>query len=176
MLFRALSLSGCFAVDIERKDDDRGFFARTCDADDFAAHGLIGRFAQSSISFNKRRGTVRGMHFQAAPHLETKLVRCLAGAVLDVVVDLRRESPTYLKSASIELNSENRTALYIPAGLGHGFQTLQDNSELLYMIDVRYEPSAARGVRWNDPAFTVSWPEPVTIISPRDLAFPDWLP
>jgi dTDP-4-dehydrorhamnose 3,5-epimerase len=176
MLFRGLSLSGSFALDLERKEDERGFFARTFDEDEFAARGLVSRFTQSSISFNKRRGTVRGMHFQMAPHLETKLVRCLSGALLDVVVDLRRDSPTYLASASIELSAYNRTALYIPPGLAHGFQTLRDETELLYMIDVPHVPSASAGVRWNDPAFTVRWPEPVTVISPRDLVFPDWRP
>ena len=176
MLFRELSIAGCFAVDLERKEDDRGFFARTFDEDEFAARGLASRFAQSSVSFNRRQGTVRGMHFQMAPHLETKLVRCLAGAVLDVVVDLRRDSSTYLASAAIELSADNRTTLYIPAGLAHGFQTLRDESELLYMIDVPYVASASGGVRWNDPAFSVRWPEPVTVISPRDLAFPDWRP
>jgi dTDP-4-dehydrorhamnose 3,5-epimerase len=176
MLFRALSVSGCFALDIEPRKDERGFFARTFDADEFAARGLVSHFTQSSTSFNRRRGTVRGMHFQSPPYLETKLVRCIAGAVIDVVVDLRRDSPTYLACASIELSSVNRTAVYIPAGLAHGFQTLDDETELLYMIDVPYQPSAAGGVRWNDPAFTVRWPEPVTTISPRDLAFPDWRP
>ncbi len=126
MLFRELSIGGSFAVDLERKEDERGFFARSFDEGEFAARGLVSRFTQSSVSFNRRRGTVRGLHFQAAPHGETKLVRCVAGAVFDVVVDLRRDSPTYLKSAGIELSADNRTALYIPAGLAHGFQTLRD--------------------------------------------------
>jgi dTDP-4-dehydrorhamnose 3,5-epimerase len=176
MLFRELSIPGCFAIDLEPNEDERGFFARTFDEEEFAARGLVSRFIQSSLSFSRRRGTVRGLHFQAAPHLETKLVRAVAGAVLDVVVDLRRGSSTYLQSASIELSADNRTALYVPAGLAHGFQTLRDESELLYMIDAPHVPGAAVGVRWDDPALGLRWPEPVTMISPRDLAFPDWRP
>jgi dTDP-4-dehydrorhamnose 3,5-epimerase len=165
-----------FLVEPERHADDRGFFARTfCEAE-LAAAGLVNRFSQSSISFNARRGTVRGMHFARPPHEETKLVRCTAGAIHDVVVDLRRDSPTYLKSAAARLSADNRHALYIPRGLAHGFQTLADDTEVLYMIDVPYVAGAGAGVRWNDPALAVAWPEPIAIIADRDMAYPDWVP
>ena len=126
------------------------------------------------MSFNRLRGTVRGMHYALAPHAETKLVRCTMGAIHDVIVDLRRDSPTYLQAAGIELSAENRAALYIPAGFAHGFQTLRDDTEVLYMIDRAYVAEAARGLRWDDPALAVDWPEPVAVIAERDLAFPAW--
>jgi dTDP-4-dehydrorhamnose 3,5-epimerase len=167
-------LPGTFIVEVAPHRDERGFFARTHDEAALVGRGLVGRFAQSSVSFNARRGTVRGMHYAVAPHAETKLVRCTAGAVHDVVVDLRPDSPTFRRSLGVALSAENHRALYIPAGLAHGFQALADATELLYMIDVPFEPSAARGLRWTDPAFDIAWPEPVTVISPRDLAFPDF--
>ena len=173
MRFEELPLRGAYRVEIEPHRDERGFFARTFCEDQFARAGLVARFPQHSASFNHHRGTVRGMHFQADPHGETKVVRCTAGAVHDIIVDLRPGSPTYRRSLAVELSIENRTALYIPTGFAHGFQTLRDNSELLYMIDVPYVAEAARGLRWTDPAIDVTWPEPVVVISPRDLAFPD---
>ncbi len=174
MKFRNVGLRGAYLVEIEPRSDERGFFARSfCEAE-FAGAGLVSRFPQHSVSFNHRRGTVRGMHFQAEPHGETKVVRCLAGAVNDVIIDLRPESTTYRRSVDVQLSAENRHALYIPRGFAHGFQTLRDDSELLYMIDVAYVADAARGVRWDDPAFEVAWPEPVSVISDRDMAFPDW--
>jgi dTDP-4-dehydrorhamnose 3,5-epimerase len=174
--FTELSLQGAYLVEIEPRADERGFFARTFCEDEFAAAGLVSRFPQASISYNARRGTVRGMHFQAAPHEETKLVRCLAGAVHDVIVDLRPASPTYRRSIGLELSAQNRSALYIPRGVAHGFQSLADDSELLYMIDVNYVAEAARGVRWNDPFIDVSWPDPIEVIADRDASFPDWQP
>jgi dTDP-4-dehydrorhamnose 3,5-epimerase len=174
--FTELSLQGAYLVEIEPRADERGFFARTFCEDEFAAAGLLSRFPQASISYNARRGTVRGMHFQAAPHEETKLVRCLAGAVHDVIVDLRPASPTYRRSIGLELSAQNRSALYIPRGVAHGFQSLADDSELLYMIDVNYVAEAARGVRWNDPFIDVSWPDPIEVIADRDASFPDWQP
>jgi dTDP-4-dehydrorhamnose 3,5-epimerase len=176
VLFKPLELTGACLVEIEPRADERGFFARTFCEDEFAAAGLVTRFPQTSVSYNARRGTVRGMHFQAAPHQETKLVRCITGAVYDVIVDVRPDSATYLRSKGVELSAENRSALYIPTGFAHGFQTLADDSELLYMIDVNYVAEAARGVRWNDPSFRVQWPDPIKVISPRDLEFPDWKP
>ena len=167
-------LPGLFVIEIAPHADDRGFFARTHDEAALAERGLVGRFAQSSVSFNARRGTVRGMHYAAAPHAETKLVRCTAGAVHDLVVDLRPGSPTYRQSFGVELSAGNHRAIYIPAGLAHGFQALRDETELLYMIDMPFVAGAARGLRWTDPAFDLAWPEPVTVISPRDLAFPDF--
>jgi dTDP-4-dehydrorhamnose 3,5-epimerase len=174
VLFKELSLQGAYLVDIERLGDQRGFFARTFCETEFASAGLVSRFPQSSVSYNAKRGTVRGMHFQASPHEETKLVRCLAGAVFDVIVDLRPNSSTYLRSIGVELSAQNRSALYIPKGFAHGFQALSDDSELLYMIDVAYVATAARGVRWNDPLLDVQWPEPITVIAGRDAEYPDW--
>jgi dTDP-4-dehydrorhamnose 3,5-epimerase len=174
--FTELSLQGAYLVEIEPRNDERGFFARTFCEDEFAAAGLVTRFPQASVSYNARRGTVRGMHFQASPHEETKLVRCLAGAVFDVIVDLRPDSSTYRRSVGVELSAQNRTALYIPKGFAHGFQSLQDDSELLYMIDVGYIADAARGVRWNDPSIDVQWPDPIVVIADKDNGFPDWQP
>ncbi|MEE7455590.1 dTDP-4-dehydrorhamnose 3,5-epimerase [Methylorubrum populi] len=174
MIFEELALPGLFHVAPEPHADERGFFARTQCEETFVARGLVGRFAQSSISFNHRRGTVRGMHFSREPHAETKLVRCTAGAIHDAVIDLRPDSPTYRRSVGVTLSAANRHALYIPAGLAHGFQTLCDDSEILYMIDRPFVACAADGVRWDDPAFDLTWPEPVTVIAARDLAFPDW--
>lgn len=174
MIFEELPLAGAYRVGLSPHADERGFFARTVCEDALADRGLVGRYRQSSISFNLRRGTVRGMHYAVAPHAETKLVRCTRGTIHDVIVDLRRNSPTYLKVARIELSADNRAALYIPAGFAHGFQTLQDDTEVLYMIDRAYVAGAARGLRWDDPTLEVSWPEPVAVISERDLAFPAW--
>ena len=176
MRFTELSLPGAYLVEIEPRSDARGFFARTFCEDEFAAAGLVSRFPQASVSYNARRGTVRGMHFQAAPHEETKLVRCLAGSVHDVIVDLRPASPTYRRSIGVELSAQNRSALYIPRGFAHGFQSLADDSELLYMIDVNYVAEAAQGVRWNDPFIDVSWPDPIEVIADRDASFPNWQP
>jgi dTDP-4-dehydrorhamnose 3,5-epimerase len=174
MLFEELALAGAYGVELEQHSDERGFFARTFCEDEFAAKGLINRFGQSSISSNLQRGTVRGMHFNAAPHGETKLVRCTAGAIHDVIIDLRSGSPTYLESIAIELSARNRRALYIPSDFAHGFQTLMDETEVLYMIDRPFTPGAARGLCWNDPAIRVEWPEPITVISQKDLQFPHW--
>lgn len=174
MIFEELPLAGAYRISLSQHTDERGFFARTVCEDTLAARGLVGRFRQSSVSFNLRRGTVRGMHYAVAPHAETKLVRCTMGAIHDVIVDLRRDSPTYRQAVGVELSAENRAALYIPAGLAHGFQTLRDETEVLYLINRTYVAEAARGLRWDDPALDVVWPEPVTIISERDLAFPAW--
>jgi dTDP-4-dehydrorhamnose 3,5-epimerase len=175
MRFETLALAGAYLVELEQHEDERGFFARSFCEDEFAAKGLINHFAQSSISFNIRRGTVRGMHFTAAPHGETKLVRCTAGAIHDVIIDLRPEAPTYLEAISVELSARNRRALYIPADFAHGFQTLTDETEVLYMIDRPFLPGSGRGLCWNDPAVRVEWPEPITVISQKDLQFPKWI-
>lgn len=174
MRFTELPLSGAFLVEIEPIEDERGFFARSACEQSFAGRGLVARFPQSSISYNRRRGTVRGMHFAAAPHEETKLVRCTRGEIWDVLVDLRPDSPTRGRSTGLCLSAQNRAAVYVPRGLAHGFQTRADDTEVLYMIDPAYVPGSGRGVRWNDPAFDIAWPEPVTVISDKDLAFPDW--
>jgi dTDP-4-dehydrorhamnose 3,5-epimerase len=174
MLFDELALAGAYITELEHHTDERGFFARSFCEDEFSAKGLINRFAQSSISFNARRGTVRGMHFAAAPNGETRLVRCTAGAIHDVIIDLRPDSPTYLEAISVELSARNRRALYIPSDFAHGFQVLLDETEVLYMIDRPFMPGTARGIRWNDPAIRVEWPEPITMISQKDLQFPNW--
>ncbi|SFK77496.1 dTDP-4-dehydrorhamnose 3,5-epimerase [Methylorubrum salsuginis] len=174
MVFESLPLSGLYRITPEPHADERGLFARTFCEDAFARHGLAARFAQSSVSFNARRGTVRGLHFAREPHAETKLVRCTSGAIHDVAVDLRPGSPTYLRSLGVTLSAENRHALYIPAGFAHGFQALSDGAEVLYMIDRPFVAGAADGLRWDDPALDVTWPEPVTVISERDRTYPDW--
>lgn len=176
MRFEELALKGAYLIKAEPVADERGFFARTFCTEEFAAHGLVAGISQTSISFNNRRGTVRGMHFSVAPHAETKLIRCTAGAVYDVIVDLRASSATYLSATGVELSAGNRQALYIPVGLAHGFQTLTDSAEVLYLIDTPYVASAARGIRWDDPAVKIDWPEPITVIAERDLQFPDWKP
>jgi dTDP-4-dehydrorhamnose 3,5-epimerase len=168
------NLSGVFLVEPERLFDERGFFARTWCREEFAQAGLNGDWAQCNVSFNRKRGTLRGLHYQAAPHEEIKLVRCTRGAVFDVVVDLRRGSPTFRQSFGVELSADNYRAVYIPAGCAHGFQTLTDDSELFYQMGAIYRPAAARGVRWNDPAFGIAWPLTPTVISERDQAYADF--
>lgn len=167
-------MAGAWIVDIDAVEDPRGFFARTFCADDFRARGLEPGIVQCNISYNETRGTLRGMHYQAAPHEETKLVRCVRGAVVDVALDLRLESPTYLRWAAVELSAENRRAFYIPKGVAHGFQTLVDDTELYYEMSERYAGEAARGVRWNDPAFGIEWPIAAPILSASDAAWPDF--
>ena len=175
MIFRATELPGAFVVEPEPIGDERGFFARVFDADEFAARGLDDRLAQSSLSYNERAGTLRGMHFQSAPHAETKLVRVTRGALYDVIVDLRPDSPTFKRWSAVELSAENRLALYIPEGLAHGFQTLQNGTEVFYAISRPYEPSAADGVRWDDPAFGIEWPPAEQrIMSEKDRSWPDF--
>jgi dTDP-4-dehydrorhamnose 3,5-epimerase len=175
MHFGETPLAGLLTIDVDASSDERGLFARTFDADAFAARGLSTDFPQCSTSFNVRAGTLRGLHYQAGAHAESKLVRCTAGAAYHVVVDLRPESNTHRRWHAVELTAQNRRALYVPRGVAHGYQTLVDGTELLYMIDRRFEPSAARGVRWDDPAFGVVWPEPPgpRTISDRDRGFPD---
>jgi len=172
MQFRPLSIAGAMAVDVERREDPRGFFARSFCCDEFAAHRLPPAFVQCNISWNARRGTLRGMHFQRAPSREGKLVRCTAGAILDVVVDLRPDSPTYRRWEGVELTAANRRALYIPPGLAHGFQTLVDDTEVFYQMTDMFAPDLADGVRWNDPAFGIDWPIADPILSERDAAYP----
>jgi dTDP-4-dehydrorhamnose 3,5-epimerase len=172
--FEPLKVLGAFCVRPDKLVDERGFFARTFCSDEFSAQGLAAEFKQSSTSFNPRRGTVRGIHFSAPPFEETKVVRCTTGVIFDVIIDLRSGSETYLQSQSITLSCENSLALYIPTGVAHGFQTVADNSEVLYMIDTPFNPSGARGIRWNDPAISIRWPEAITMIADRDLSFPDW--
>jgi dTDP-4-dehydrorhamnose 3,5-epimerase len=172
--FLPASLRGVFRIDLDRREDDRGFFARSWCAREAEAHGLTARVAQCNVSFNRRRGTLRGMHFQAAPHQEAKLVRCTRGALVDVVLDLRPGSPTFGKWEAFDLSEANHTAVYVPEGVAHGFQTLVEDTEVLYQMSEFYVESAARGVRWNDPAFGIVWPLADPVVSPRDAAFPDF--
>src|SRR6266478_4892449 len=174
MQFHPTNLRDAFLVQLEPAHDNRGFFARTFCAEEFAAHGLEANYPQHSVSFSSRRGTLRGMHYQRDPHSEVKLVRCTKGAILDVIIDIRPDSPTYRRWQGFELSSANGRQLYIPRGFAHGFQTLSDNVEVSYLISTPYEPELARGIRYDDPAFAISWPLPVTEISERDLHWPDF--
>ena len=173
MVFKELPLRGAFVIEIEPQEDQRGFFARTFCGQEFAAHGLETRISQCSISSNVRRGTLRGMHWQADPHAEEKLVRCTRGALYDVIVDLRRDSSTRGRWAALELSQDNHRMLYLPKGLAHGFQTLADDTEVLYQISIPYHPDAARGIRWDDPSISIDWPDvSERIISERDRNLP----
>ena len=172
MKFIATELSGAFIIDPEPVEDARGFFTRTFCSREFEKTGLVSSFVQSSVSSSHRRGTLRGMHFQTAPACEVKLVRCVAGAIYDVIVDLRRDSPTYLQHIGVELNAKNRRALYVPEEFAHGLQTLQDNSEVLYLISAFYAPDKAGGLRYNDPKLGIRWPLPITDISEKDTKWP----
>jgi dTDP-4-dehydrorhamnose 3,5-epimerase len=174
MKLEELPLSGAFIIDPRRFEDERGFFAASFTIEAFEERGLETRWAQFSISYNRARGTVRGMHLQKDPFAEVKLVRCTAGAVHDVLLDLRPDSPTFRRWAATELTAGNRRLLYIPKGLAHGFQTLEEGSELAYQVSAPYRPEAAIGVRWDDPAFDIRWPLPVSVISERDRLFADF--
>jgi dTDP-4-dehydrorhamnose 3,5-epimerase len=174
VLFSETRLAGVFIVEPERLEDERGFFARTWCPEEFEARGLSPRLAQCSISYNRKKGTLRGMHYQVAPYAEAKLVRCTMGAIYDVALDLRPGSPTFKQWISVELTADNRKMLYIPEGLAHGFQTLADDTEVFYQISEFYHPESARGVRWDDPAFAIEWPLPVAAVSQGDLSHPRW--
>ncbi len=172
MKFLPAPIAGVFIVEPAPQSDERGFFARTFCADEFASQGLNPLLAQCSISFNARAHTLRGMHFQAAPHEEDKLIRCTAGAIFDVLVDIRRDSPTFGKWFGTELNPANRRALYAPKGTAHGFLTLAAATEILYMISVPFAAGFGRGFAWNDPAVGIEWPARPAVISERDAAYP----
>ena len=168
MIFSETPLKGAFVIDIEPHADDRGFFSRTYCTEEFKRHGLSPVGAQCSLSFNAKEGTLRGMHFQASPMREAKLVRCTSGAIHDVIIDLRADSPTYKKHFAVQLYAANRRSLYVPESFAHGFQTLADESEVLYQMSTVYTPGYARGVPYDDPAFAIRWPIPVTEISEQD--------
>jgi dTDP-4-dehydrorhamnose 3,5-epimerase len=174
MIFTETRVQGAHVIDLERRADERGFFARLWCQREFEAQGLTARLTQVNISSNVRKGTLRGMHFQIGPHEEAKVVSCSRGAICDVVLDLRRASPTYLRWDAVELNANNRRMLYIPEGCAHGFQSLADDAELLYLMSEFYSPEHARGVRYNDPAFDIHWPLPVAAISDADRTWPDY--
>ena len=172
MTFTETPLPGAYTLEVTRLEDERGFFARSYCREEFFARGLVTQWSQCSVSFNNRHGTLRGMHFQAAPHEEHKLVRCTAGAIFDVIVDLRANSPTRRRWFGTELTASNHRALYIPQGFAHGFITLADDSEVSYMISVPHAAGYGRGLRWNDPALGVQWPLKPTVVSARDAEFP----
>ena len=175
MIFWETRLKGAFVIEVQRLEDDRGFFGRIFCRREFLAHGLNPDVVQCSISFNRKAGTLRGMHYQDAPHAEDKLICCSRGALYDVIIDLRGDSPTRRQWFAVELTGENRRMLYIPKGFAHGFQTLTDNTEVVYQMSEFYHPESARGVRWNDPAFGIRWPAPDrAILSDRDSDWPDY--
>jgi dTDP-4-dehydrorhamnose 3,5-epimerase len=176
MIFSATSLPGAYVVELEPQRDMRGFFARTWCKREFEEHGLDAELAQCSMSYNARRGTLRGMHWQTPPSEEAKLVRCTAGAIYDVIIDLRAESPAYLKHVGVELSQGDRRALYVPRGFAHGLQTLADDSEVFYQISEFFAPEHTRGIRWNDPTFGIEWPIPDPILLDRDNSYPDFAP
>jgi dTDP-4-dehydrorhamnose 3,5-epimerase len=172
MRFRETALPGALIVELERHRDERGFFARSFCEEEFAAHGLPVRFPQSNVSRNSRAATLRGMHYNAAPHAEAKLVRCTSGAIWDVIVDLRRGSPERFRSVGVQLTAESGDALFVPEGFAHGFITLRDETEVLYMMGRAYVAGAARGLRWNDPRLGIAWPMAPAVLSDRDASWP----
>jgi dTDP-4-dehydrorhamnose 3,5-epimerase len=174
LIFSETKLRGAFVIQLEEHADPRGFFARTFSRQEFIANGLNSHVEQCSISFNMRKGTLRGMHFQAPPFQEAKLVRCARGSIYDVIIDLRQDSLSYRQFFGIELSAVNRKMLYIPEGFAHGFQTLEDNTEVCYQMSQVYAPEYARGVRWDDPAFGIDWPQAERTILDRDRTYPDF--
>lgn len=175
MRFVETGLAGAWIIEPERLTDERGYFMRTWCRKELAAHGVTGDFPQGNLSFNRQRGTLRGMHFQRPPSREGKLVRCARGEIHDVIVDLRRDSATYLRHCGVLLSGANGRSLYVPAGFAHGFQTLGDDTEVVYAMGDYYDAALSTGVRWNDPAFGIEWPIATpTVISERDAAYPDF--
>lgn len=172
MIFKETKLKGAYVIDLEKKEDERGFFARSFCRKEFFEQGLKLSIRQSNISYNKKRGTLRGMHYQVSPHREAKLVSCIRGVIYDVIIDLRRSSPTYCKWSAIELSRENYRSMYIPEGFAHGFQALTDNAAVLYQMSEFYHPECARGIRWDDQFFSIDWPLNKKIISIKDKGYP----
>lgn len=175
MIFTETKLKGAFVVEPELLEDERGFFARSWCRREFENQGLNPNLVQCNISFNRKKGTLRGMHYQAPPNVEAKLVRCTMGAVYDVIIDLRPDSSTFKQWISVEMTSENRKMIYIPEHFAHGFITLEDNTEVFYQMSEFYAPDSARGIRWNDPAFNIQWPIEAVTLSERDRNFPDFI-
>jgi dTDP-4-dehydrorhamnose 3,5-epimerase len=177
MIFHDTGLGGAFIIGLDPRHDERGFFARVWCQREFEAHGLNPRVVQASISYNRRRGTLRGLHYQAAPYAQARLVRCVQGAIYDVIVDLREGSSSYLHWSGVELTAQNRKAVYVPEGFAHGFQTLEDHAEVFYQFSEDYSPAAEQGVRWDDPAFGIRWPDVSgRVISTRDRTWPPFAP
>ena len=174
MKFTETQLEGAYIVEIEKMTDERGFFARSWCQKEFEAQGLAPGVVQTNVSYNMKKGTLRGMHYQISPYEETKLVRCTRGAVLDVIIDLRPDSTTYKKWFGLELTADNYKMLFVPEKFGHGFQVLADDTEVTYQVSQFYTPGAEKGIRWDDPAFAIDWPFPVTVISEKDNSWPDF--
>lgn len=175
MKFTETQLTGAFVIEIEKFEDNRGFFARSWCRNEFEAQGLNTRVVQTNISFNRNKGTLRGMHYQKSPYEESKLVRCTRGAIRDVIIDLRPDSVTYKRWISVDLTAENYRMLYVPENFAHGFQTLSDNTEITYQVSQFYTPKAENGIRWNDPVFDIKWPLDATVISEKDRNWPDYV-
>ena len=173
MIFVETPLQGAYVIEIEKHEDERGFFARSWCAREFDAHGLDHHLVQCNVSFNRLKGTLRGLHYQIPPHAEVKLVRCTKGSLFDVVVDLRKDSPTFLNWFGVELSGTNHRMLYIPKLFAHGFQTVEDDTEIFYQMSEFYEPAAAKGIWWNDPRLAISWPPANRIISTKDQEYPN---
>ena len=177
MIFTETRLHGVYLLEPRRFEDERGFFAPSFSAKEFAERGLESRFVENNISYSRSRGTLRGMHYQAAPHAQAKLVRCTAGAIFDCIIDLREGSETFAQWVGVELSADNHTQLYVPEGFAHGFQTLADATEVFYQMSSPYVPESAQGVRWDDPAFGIVWPEAAErVINERDRTYPDFRP
>lgn len=174
MKFQETKLAGAYIVDLNLLEDDRGFFARMFCREEFEKHGLVSDVLQGNMSWNKTKGTLRGMHYQHHPYQETKFIRCTRGAIYDVIIDLRKDSPTYQQWVGVELTADNRTALFVPRDFAHGFITLQDDTEVFYLVSQSYQPGSEGGIRWDDPRFNIQWPTPPTCISPKDAAWPDY--
>lgn len=176
MIFKETPLKGAYLIELEKRGDDRGFFARFFCAKEYEQHGLKKTFVQINNSLSAQKGTLRGMHYQLPPNAEVKVVRCIRGRLFDVIIDLRSQSPTFRRWFSVELSAENRTMLYVPEGFAHGFVTLAENTETLYLVSSYYAPDSERGIRWNDPAFAISWPIEPAVVSEKDNHFPDFNP
>lgn len=174
MKFTKLELRGAYLIELEKRGDHRGFFARLWCQNEFEDHGLVPYIAQANISFTKLKGTIRGLHFQDEPFAETKYVRCVKGALYDVIIDIQPDSPTFMRWYSIELTADNYKMLYVPKGYAHGFQSLQPDTEMTYLVSEFYAPQAEGGIRYNDPAFNIDWPLPVAEISDKDRNWPDF--
>ena len=177
MIFTETKLKGACIIDIEKREDERGFFARAWCQKELEAHDLNAQWVQANLAFSQKKGTLRGLHCQIAPYQEAKLMRCIRGAIYDVIVDLRSESPTYMQWLGVELTADNHKMLYVPEGFAHGYQSLADNTEVFYPVSQFYTPGSERGVRWNDPAFGIEWPMTKNmILSEKDKSWPDFTP
>jgi dTDP-4-dehydrorhamnose 3,5-epimerase len=172
MIFKELRLKGAYLIDPEKKEDERGFFTRTFCSKEFQDHGLVDRFVQNNLSYNKKVGTLRGLHYQISPHAEVKLIRCIFGAIYDVIIDLRPESPTFQQWIGVKLNAASRQMFYVPEGFAHGYLTMADYTEVFYQVSAPFSQASERGIRWNDPAFNIKWPISVAVISGKDKAYP----